>query len=427
MEAWDFILENLTETIKYSLISYGILGFQFRRNYAKWVIILCSLIIAGIATLRQGDVVIIEIAYRFIVLSVLFKGNVKIKIQAFILQYFAIAAVDLLIWSIFVLFLGNKIYDGLCIQHYIKWASEILGCFFWGVLGLLLKNQRSKMKESFENSSFLYFTVVLIALLGLAFMAGMAQFNLMEKTGGRLQGAYLIISSAILVLFILFIYKYMYTVYLKKQLEIENAFTVKYIELQKSYYEKAIENDENIRRFKHDIVKHISVMDALCRSNEIQGLKEYIRDIDAKYVDAVVQVDTGNIVADYFINQTVSELKKQGNIKFEIIGRFPEKIVVSNSDLCILFGNAMENALEALKKVEGDRKLTVNIRNIHNHIFMSIANSTIAPENKDLKTTKKNREYHGYGIGNMIKVVESYGGNITFEIKDNMFVVDIDI
>ena len=140
-----------------------------------------------------------------------------------------------------------------------------------------------------------------------------------------------------------------------------------------------------------------------------------------RYVDAVVQVDTGNFVADYFINQTVSELKKQGDIKFEIIGRFPEKIVVSNSDLCILFGNAMENALEALKKVEGDRKLTVVIRNIHNHLFISIANSTDAPETIDLKTTKKDKGYHGYGVGNMIKVVESYGGNITFEVEDDIF------
>ena len=341
------------------------------------------------------------------------------------MQYFAIAAIDLLIWSAFALFLGSRIYDGLYTEYYVEWASEMLGCFFWGVVGRLLKKQRNKIKESFENLSFLYFTVILIVLLGLAFMAGMAQFNLMERTGGRLQGVYLMISSAILVLFILFASKYMYTVYSMKQLESENAFAVKYIELQKLYYEKAIENDENIRSFRHDIAKHIRVMDALCSSNEIQGLKEYIKDIDAKYVDAAVQVDTGNFVADYFINQTVSELKKQGDIKFEIIGRFPEKIVVSNSDLCILFGNAMENALEALKKVEGDRKLTVVIRNIHNHLFISIANSTAAPETIDLKTTKRDKGYHGYGVGNMIKVVESYGGNIIFEVEDNIFNADI--
>ena len=128
---------------------------------------------------------------------------------------------------------------------------------------------------------------------------------------------------------------------------------MKYIELQKIYYEKAIENDENIRRFKHDIAKHIGVMEALCSNNEMQGLKEYVRDIGVKYVDAMTQIHTGNLVADYFINQTIAELKKQGAIEFEIIGQFPEKIIVSNSDLCILFGNIMENVLEALKKWRG--------------------------------------------------------------------------
>ena len=91
------------------------------------------------------------------------------------------------------------------------------------------------------------------------------------------------------------------------------------------------------------------------------------------------------------------------------------------------FWQCYGKCLDALKKVEGDRKLTVVIRNIHNHLFISIANSTAAPETIDLKTTKRDKGYHGYGVGNMIKVVESYGGNITFEVKDNMFVADIDI
>ena len=174
-----------------------------------------------------------------------------------------------------------------------------------------------------------------------------------RKKNDGLQEAYLIISSSVLVLFILFVSKFIYMVYSKKQLEIENTFTMKYIELQKIYYEKAIENDENIRRFKHDIAKHIGVMEALCSNNEMQGLKEYVRDIGVKYVDAMTQIHTGNLVADYFINQTIAELKKQGAIEFEIIGQFPEKIIVSSSDLCILFGNIMENVLEALKKWRG--------------------------------------------------------------------------
>ena len=80
------------------------------------------------------------------------------------MQYFAIAAIDLLIWSAFALFLGRRIYDGLYTEYYVEWASEMLGCFFGGVVGRLLKKQRNKIKESFENLSFLYFTVILIVL-----------------------------------------------------------------------------------------------------------------------------------------------------------------------------------------------------------------------------------------------------------------------
>ena len=307
--------------------------------------------IVSIMELRQVDAVLLETMYGFVVLFVFFKGGVRKKFQAFVLELIAITAIDLLVWSVFIFFLGSEIYtDGFYTEDYVKWASEMLGCVFWGIAGTLLKKQRNKMRESFESLSFFNFSMILAALIGLAFMAGMAQLNLLEKKNDGLQEAYLIISSSVLVLFILFVSKFIYMVYSKKQLEIENIFTMKYIELQKIYYEKAIENDENIRRFKHDIAKHIGVMEALCSNNEMQGLKEYVKDIGAKYVDAMTQIHTGNLVADYFINQTIAELKKQGAIEFEIIGQFPEKIIVSNSDLCILFGNVMENALEALKK-----------------------------------------------------------------------------
>ena len=166
--------------------------------------------IVSIMELRQVDAVLLETMYGFVVLFVFFKGGVRKKFQAFVLELIAITAIDLLIWSVFIFFLGSEIYtDGFYTEDYVKWASEMLGCVFWGIAGTLLKKQRNKMRESFESLSFFNFSMILAALIGLAFMAGMAQLNLLEKKNDGLQEAYLIISSSVLVLFILFASKYL--------------------------------------------------------------------------------------------------------------------------------------------------------------------------------------------------------------------------
>lgn len=428
MEVFDFILWGLTEAIKYVLISYGILGYDFKNGYHKWMVIFCSLLFIGVIEMLQLDALILKTVYGFIIIFVCFKGKIRKMLQSFFLQYIAITAIDLLIWSIFANLLGSKLYANFHVEYYIKWSSEILGCVFWGMLFIFLKNQRKKIKQIFENLSFLYFMMVFSVLTGLAFMAGMAHFNLLEKINNRMQEVYLTISSIVLVLFIILASLFMYMIYSKKQLEIENKFTSKCIELQKLYYEKMIDKDENLRRFRHDITKHIGVMHTLCNNNNMKELKEYINTMGVKYVEnAIIQVNTGNLIADYFINQTIIELKKDGDVKFELIGRFPHELKVSNSDLCILFGNAMENALEALKKVKEDRNLVIVIKNIQNHLFLSIANSVSDAENINFVTTKTDKKYHGYGIRNMIKVIKYYNGDIKFDIKKSMFVVDIEI
>lgn len=293
---------------------------------------------------------------------------------------------------------------------------------------MILRNQRKKIKEIFANLSFLYFVIVFAVLIGLAFMVGMAYFNLLGKMSNRMQEVYLTISSVVLALFIILASVFIYMIYTKKQLEVENKFTSKCIELQKLYYEKIIDEDENLRRFRHDITKHIGVMNTLCNNNHMKELKEYINNMGVNYVEnAIMWANTGNLIADYFINQTIIELKKDGEIEVELIGRFPHELKVSNNDLCILFGNAMENALEALKKVKEDRKLVIIIKNIQNHLFLSIANSVSDAKNINFVSTKMDKKYHGYGTRNMIKVIKHYNGDIKFDIKNNMVVVDMEI
>ena len=63
------------------------------------------------------------------------------------------------------------------------------------------------------------------------------------------------------------------------QLEERNKIYQKYMQLQKSYYMQILNRDEKIRRFKHDVRAHFTVISAYCENGDISGIKKYINDV----------------------------------------------------------------------------------------------------------------------------------------------------
>ena len=194
------------------------------------------------------------------------------------------------------------------------------------------------------------------------------------------------------------------------------------LDSQQKYYEDVLKKDEGIRQFRHDITKHMSVIKKLCEKNNIEEAKRYV---DLLYVDyqQYEVVYTGNIVSDCFISSTIDNLRSEPEFEYKIIGKFPEQIRISNNDLCIVLSNALENAQNALKKVDGKKELRIAIKNYKERIFLTIENTALAEDTKNLYNGIT--QGHGYGTVNMKRVVEKYGGTIEFLFEKNIFTVKI--
>ena len=79
-----------------------------------------------------------------------------------------------------------------------------------------------------------------------------------------------------------------------------------------------------------------------------------------------------------------------------------EKFVLEENEICILFGNLLDNALEASEKVEkGEKWIKTEIQNPGNMLFINIANSMEKQPVKEGKrwiSQKENQKFHGYGL-----------------------------
>ena len=108
-----------------------------------------------------------------------------------------------------------------------------------------------------------------------------------------------------------------------------------------------------------------------------------------------------------------------------------EKISFMNdTDVYSLFGNALDNAMEATMKIADEQKRIIGLtmRMVGRMVTLNIHNSfegNLMFENGLPKTTKKDEIFHGYGMKSIKMIVEKYDGNLTVAVKDGIFNLDI--
>ena len=121
------------------------------------------------------------------------------------------------------------------------------------------------------------------------------------------------------------------------------------------------------------------------------------------------------------------------NIKIEFEGTFPSERIDS-TDICVIFGNAVDNAIEACKKLEKqtDAK-TIKIRSVlHNsllHITIKnpVAEAPIIYDDNSIRSTKTDSEEHGIGLYSIKKTIEKYCGDFNIQCVNNIFLLSISL
>ena len=105
-----------------------------------------------------------------------------------------------------------------------------------------------------------------------------------------------------------------------------------------------------------------------------------------------------------------------------------KNIQISEIDLAIILGNALDNAIEAADKIteQDERKVSLTIKLHNNQIIIVVKNKVTTDVNTDdLKTNKKDVDYHGFGILSIKNLAKKYEGNVMFSCEDNTFQIYI--
>lgn len=176
----------------------------------------------------------------------------------------------------------------------------------------------------------------------------------------------------------------------------------------------------------HDLKYRISKISAIEDGAERQEYIESVRSALEIY-DNIFQ--TGNDALDLVLTEK-SLLCKEYNIKLSSMIDGGALTFLSSTDVYVLFGNLMDNAIESVMKEPDEEKRIISVkvarRNQGSHIHMeNYSNKSVSFVDGLPLTTKEDTAYHGFGVRSIKYIVEKYGGNVLMRGEKNRFLVDI--
>ncbi len=207
----------------------------------------------------------------------------------------------------------------------------------------------------------------------------------------------------------------------------ENELLKYNIILKNKHSEEIKELYKEIQTMRHDMKNQIIGISSLIQD------KNYIKAIE--YSNVIIEninktrkfVFTKNDMFNVIVNNKFSEANSKG-IKTSYSINYELEQQIEDTDINILFGNLLDNGIEACEKLVNNKEVSLVIDKKRDYIFIEVKNTiekSVLKENPNLLTTKLEKLKHGIGVISVKKVVEKYNGIIDFYEKDKFFCCNI--
>ncbi len=199
-------------------------------------------------------------------------------------------------------------------------------------------------------------------------------------------------------------------------------------DLQANHYKDLQIQFKNTQAFKHDINNHLICIKNLISSGDINNTEEYLSKITETIERLNLKVNTGNPFADAVISEKYN-ISIDKNIEFKCNVKIPDRIKVDSFDLCVILGNALDNAIAACEKITDESiKKYIHIESMSNKSFIifEIKNSMQGYINiNNIGNDKGDYVNKGLGLLNIQSIANKYLGTTYIENSENMFVLNI--
>ncbi len=179
---------------------------------------------------------------------------------------------------------------------------------------------------------------------------------------------------------------------------------------QKIYIVEAQMRYEQTKAFRHDIKNHLSVLSGLLNNGKLEESKAYLQKLETAAAILSFPCQTGNPVVDILLGEKLKMAKADG-IAAEVSLLLPNPCGIDDVDLCVIFANALDNAICACQSVEGVRSIHISGERQGDFYMLTFENTC---SDNPLPPA-------GTGLSNIKAVTEKYHGAMLTEKMERQF------
>ncbi len=349
--------------------------------------------------------------------SLLYVGSFWKRLIAITVTLLISLIIEVIVVNLISFFLHRSVEDMVRIADY-----RLFGVFASKISGLAICNiirlQKKRSHQEIAKEFWLVFLLLYFSFLIVTFLLFRLSFAL-DVTTYNEEVIFCSLCLFLCIAFSLFLYERQsrQSAAIRGQEQYEQQ-----LKFQLKHLNDLLAKQNELRKFKHDI------------DNQMEGLRGYLQAEDASgglhHLDAITDrlkmitpaFNTGNPALDATLSAKKTLAEEQG-IHFSTKLNLEENLPIAPEDICTIFGNALDNAIEACQRLDENQQKSIDISLVQLDTVLLCKISNTAPEQtgNDLSTSKKDTENHGFGIANLRESLAKYDSAPEIEWKEGSF------
>lgn len=397
--------------------------FQSERNlpvrYIIWMFYYLLQVLCRAEKIFSPQIILaLNVLFVFLISSMSYYGSMK-KHCLFSLL---ICSVWMLTEIIVVTILGILGLDGAELQVAGSAISKMIMFFLSAFPEQLLKQKKN------WNLPFYFYLVMILVPAGSIYIIHNV---FMIANRDKVYSLFAVITGILLLLMNYVIFDIYEWIRQSAELKEKNLLYEQQLELCRQQAEERETRNLEIRKLRHDMKNHMVCLFSMVQSADIEMASLYINELLKKNEEYHLEEisRSGNIVIDSLINYKYTQARTE-RINFDAYVFIPTKLPFQSAHLTIIFGNLLENALEACREMKGGERY-IELEVLYGKEILTIRiNNTFEGERRRNRngcflTTKSNANNHGLGLSSVEKAVEAYQGQILTKCANGIFQVTV--
>lgn len=400
--------------------------FEKRKSFALWQYVVGFIALTAMIQLVNNDLL-----YRFsnaigmilvgVIISLFFyNGNLQKKIFVSISTWVIMAGIEIIVLNMIGLFFEITAYEIVHIPAYL-----VLGIIIskGSALGICYGIRvRSNLKQFELGWSYwfifviLFFTSILTSFMiyWMLYVLDNSTYNLIAMV------------SSIGLYAATFLALYLYERSAKQtQIIHRQEQAEQHMQHQLKHLDEIILKQNELRRIRHDINGHFTALQGYLDAGDIQGGKRYLADLTDTFQAAAPSIHTGNNALDAILNAKQS-LAMSKNITFSTKIRIQQALPIAPRDLCIIFSNALDNAIEACDRLppQAEKRIDLLLMEETETLYCKITNTAPLRHSSDFTTSKIDSINHGFGLSNIREALDNYDATLNIAQNGTLFTLE---